>query len=266
MRRLVLSLLAAFGIAVPAVAAEWPVDQMNRAIEQTNFVVDARCSGTLISVPERLILTNFHCVEHALEVREREIAGNDGTVKKVRQRRFQYLPVNQNTYDGFARVGTSSYQAEVIADDKSRDLAVLRILGTIPNTYASPLGDSVVRGERVYAVGNPAGYENTVVEGIVSNVNRTFEFPWTQERLAMVQFSGGIYGGNSGGALYNATGHLIGVPAAGMASATFIGLAIPVQVVKSFLKDSCLARVFDKNVKDDACKQKRDDKAGKASD
>jgi serine protease Do len=139
---------------------------------------------------------------------------------------------------------------------------VLRIKGPIPNTYASPIGGAVQRGERVYAVGNPASQENTLVEGIVSNVNRTFEFPWTNgSKLAMIQFSGGIYGGNSGGALYNIRGELVGVPSAGLSGVTFIGLAIPAEVVRSFMREHCLAAAFDSSADDAAC---RKDKAEKA--
>lgn len=240
-----------------AAASEWPVADMNRAIEQTNFVVNRGCSGTLISVTERLILTNFHCVERDLEVRQREVPQPDGTVKTVKQRRFADIKVEQHSYDGFARTGTATFVAQVVADDKARDLALVRVSGPIPNNYASPIGDIPMRGERVYVVGNPAGLENTVVEGVVSNVNRTFEFPWTEEKLAMIQFSGGIYGGNSGGALYNARGELVGVPAAGLASANFIGLAIPADVVKFFLRERCFAKVFDASADDNACRAKR---------
>ena len=246
-------------VAAPALAQDaWPVDAMNRVIDQTNFVVDGGCSGTLISVPERLVLTNFHCVEKSISTIERDQVGDDGVVRRVKMRRLADLKVEQHSYVGFARVGTSSYVAEIVADSKARDLAVLRIKGPIPHIYASPLlpeGSKITRGERVYVVGNPALEDATVVEGIVSNVNRTFEFPWTGgEKLAMVQFSGGIFGGNSGGALYNAAGELIGVPAAGYREATFIGFAVPIDVVKSVLRDNCLAQVFDEHADDARCR------------
>ena len=255
-------------VAAPAFAQDaWPVDAMNHAIDQTNFVVDGGCSGTLISVPERLVLTNFHCVDQRISTVERDVVGDDGVVRKRTVRRLADLKVEQHSYVGFERVGTASYVAEIVADSRARDLAVLRIKGPIPHIYASPLlpeGRKVTRGERVYVVGNPALEDATVVEGIVSNVNRTFEFPWTGgEKLAMVQFSGGIYGGNSGGALYNAKGELVGVPAAGYRAATFIGFAVPVDVVKAVLRDNCMARVFDADADDAQC---RADKAAKSKD
>jgi S1-C subfamily serine protease len=263
-RTLSAALFALASLAMPAAAQSWPVDAMNRAIEQTNFVVNRGCSGTLVSLSERLILTNFHCIDGMISNAEREVIDEDGFVKKVRKREVKDVSVEQNSYDGFARVGTASFVAEIVADDVKRDLAVLKVKGQLPNSYASPIQreGSVLRGERIYTVGNPAGNENTVVEGIVSNVNRTFEFPWTNgAKLAMIQFSGGIYGGNSGGALYNAKGELVGVPAAMDTRANFIGLAIPAEVVRSFMRENCLAAAFDSSADDAAC---RKDKAEKA--
>jgi hypothetical protein len=67
-----------------------------------------------------------------------------------------------------------------------------------------------------------------------------------------------LFGGNSGGALYNAKGQLVGVPAAGYPSATFIGFAIPVEVVKLFLQDNCLASVFDEAADDTKCRAEKE--------
>jgi S1-C subfamily serine protease len=243
-------ILTIVSVSSYAKASDWTLEQMNRIIDQTNFVVNRGCSGTLISLEEKLILTNFHCVQNLISFVEKEETDSNGYTKKVRVRRYADVQVEQHGYDGFVKVSTATYVAEIVAENKSVDLAVLRIKSNIPHQIASkilPEGQNVVRGERVYVVGNPAGNDATVVEGIVSNLNRTFQFPWTgNEKLAMIQFSGGIYGGNSGGALYNSSGYLIGVPAAGHTAATFIGLAIPISVVKNFMRENCLAHVFDK--------------------
>jgi S1-C subfamily serine protease len=250
-----------FVMSSAAIASGWTLEQMNRVIDQTNFVVNRGCSGTLISIEERLILTNHHCIDRNISFVEREEIDNNGFAKKVRVRRYADVNVEQHGYDGFARVSTSSYVAEIVAEEKKYDLAVLRIKSNIPHQLASkilPDDLKIVRGERVYVVGNPAGNDATVVEGIVSNLNRTFQLPWTgNEKVAMIQFSGGIYGGNSGGALYNSAGYLIGVPAAGHRDATFIGLAIPISTVKSFLADHCLARVYNLNFNISECMARR---------
>jgi S1-C subfamily serine protease len=243
----ILVLLAALVILPrPARSQTWSIADMNRAIEQTNFIVDRGCSGTLISVTEKLVLTNYHCIDDHVTSIERELTNSEGYVKKVKVRVYKDVAVEQNRYDGFTKTGSATYVAEIVAESKTRDLALLRLKGSIPHAYASPLlpGDGKVeRGDTIFSVGNPAGEDATLGSGIVSNVNRTFDFPWTDgARLEMIQFSGGLYGGNSGGALYNDKGQLIGVPAAGYRQATFIGFAIPVQVVKVFLKDACFFR------------------------
>lgn len=241
-------------------AFAWDVADMNKTIDQTNFVINRGCSGTLISLTEKLILTNYHCIDQNVSVVEKEETDSNGLVKKVRRKRYSDVVVEQHGYNGFARVSTATYMAEIVAEEKKKDLALIRIKSTtIPHQMYSrllPDDQKISRGERVYVVGNPAGNDATVVEGIVSNLNRTFEFPWTgNEKLAMIQFSGGIYGGNSGGALYNSNGYLIGVPAAGFRDATFIGLAIPVSVVKTFLKDNCMANIYDDKFDVKACKE-----------
>jgi len=252
-----------FVMTSSAIAAEWTLEQMNRVIDQTNFVVNRGCSGTLISLEERLILTNHHCIDSLISFVEREETDANGYAKKVRVRRYADVNVEQHGYDGFDKVSTASYVAEIIAEDKKVDLAILRIKSAIPHRVASvilPDDRQIVRGERVYIVGNPSGMDATVVEGIVSNLNRTFQLPWTgNERVAMIQFSGGIYGGNSGGALYNSSGYLIGVPAAGHRDATFIGLAIPIRTVKKLMLDNCLGHIYNASlvVQSNKCKEDR---------
>lgn len=256
----VLTIVSAMLCAAPA-SAEWSVEDMNKTIEQTNFVVDRGCSGTLISVPERLILTNQHCVDGKISVADREVVDGQGKVLKIRTRKLEDVPVEQHFYDGFVRVSTASYVSEIVAVDKRRDLAILRIKGKIPHTYASPLlpeGGVVSRGDKVYIVGNPLGEDATLTEGIISSTNRTFEAPWAEnEKLPFYQVSAGIAGGNSGGSAYSAHGFLIGVPAAGYRQATFIGFAIPISQVKAFMRENCLSRVFDPAADDAACRENK---------
>ena len=78
----------------------------------------------------------------------------------------------------------------------------------------------------------------------------------------MIQFSGGIYGGNSGGALYNSSGFLIGVPAAGHRDATFIGLAIPISTVKKFMAENCYSHIYNLSLIAESRKC-REDRKGK---
>jgi len=258
MRRILLGLLVgAVGYCALAVLhfpahAEWSIEEIDKTIKETNFIVGTGCSGTLIDKNKRLILTNYHCIDGQVTAVEREITNSEGWVRKVKIRKYEDVTVGQRHYDGFTQTGQSTFVAEIVAEAQTKDLAVLRVKGPIPNAHASqfaPSDHKVVRGQRIYIVGNPLGEDASLVVGYVSSVNRAFDFPWTAgARLPMIQISGGMAGGNSGGALYNDAGQLIGVPAAGYRQATHIGFAIPLEVIRPFLKENCLM-----TEDDDAC-------------
>ena len=268
MRFLSIIVLAVAFMAAPALAEDsWPVADMNKTIDQTNFVVADKCSGTLISLKEKLILTNDHCVEANVSVVEEEITDEDGEVSKRKREKFTDLQVVQNKYKGFSLVGSATYETEIVAHDKKRDLALLRFKqDEIPFAIASPLlpdGVDLVRGQKIYTVGNPAMFEATVVEGIISSLTRQLEVGGSDKR-DYIQVSGGVYGGNSGGALYDAKGRLIGVPAAGFQSGpTYMGFAIPIQSAKELLKANCLASVYDPKADDKKCAEDKKEKAEK---
>lgn len=264
MRAFIFAAILLVGLSIPGMGAEsWPIADMNKMVDQTNFIVDDRCSGTLISIKEKLLLTNNHCIQHKISVIEEEIVGEDGSISKVKREKYDDVPVTQNHYKGFAQVGSSAFQTEIVARDKKRDLAILRFKqDSIPFTMAAPIlpdGIDLVRGELITIVGNPALLEASVVRGEISSLTRQIEI--SGEKRDYIQVSGGMFGGNSGGALYNEHGKLIGVPAAGSQSATFIGLAIPVQSVKDMLRQYCLASVFDPQADDAKCKADKEKKS-----
>jgi S1-C subfamily serine protease len=244
--------------------AAWSNEDMNKLIDQTNFIIDGRCSGTLISLQYRLILTNNHCSEHKVSTVEEDVTGDDGEVRRVKREKREDLPVVQNHYDGFAQVGSTDYTTEIVAYDKAADLALLQIKQkVIPFTQAAPLlpdGVDLMRGEPTVTVGNPMLLEATVVKGEISSLHRQIAVGGDDKR-DYIQFSGGIFGGNSGGALYNAKGQLIGVPGAGSQAATFIGLAIPIERVKALLKKQCMASIWDHKADDAACVKAKEKKA-----
>jgi S1-C subfamily serine protease len=193
---------------------------LNTMIDQTNFIVNKKCSGTLIDIKEKLVLTNFHCV------------GAD----KLKER----IPIEQNRYINSIKIGTYSYLTEVVAHDKNFDLILLKILIDIPNFIKSKIArdDSVlIRGEKVYVVGNPEMLEASLIVGILSNINRILQIPWANNvDLPVLQFSGGLFGGSSGGALYNNEGFLIGIPLA-MGRSPINGFAILYNNYMTFNKD-----------------------------
>ncbi len=220
--------------------------EINELIDQTNFIVGRGCSGTLVSLHPPLILTNYHCIQPNVKVIERDRADENNVIIKNREIKLEPVIVRQNHYRGHETVGFISYSSDIIARQQNRDLAILRLKSeTIPHqlfTYILPKTSEIYRGEKVFAVGNPAGLDATMTSGIISSVSRTFRFPWADnEDLPMIQTDVGLFGGNSGGSLYNEDLFLIGVPTAGFMNATHLGLAIPSSIVWEVFENHCLA-------------------------
>lgn len=252
-----LNIATALLISTASAALAWEPEKMNAVIDQTNFIVNRGCSGTLISLEPALILTNHHCVDRNIRTVSRDVTDENGKISSIKEQKLDPVDVVQVSYSGHETVGSSTYVAEIVAHQKNRDLAVLQLRAeSIPHSIFSPIlpeGESVIRGETVWAVGNPAGLDATVTSGIISSVTRTFQFPWAEnEDLPMIQTDVGIFGGNSGGALYNADGVLVGVPAAGHRQATHLGLAIPTSIVWEVLSNNCLAEYVGGN-SDESC-------------
>ncbi len=235
----IIAILIALCGALPAYAQDrWPLDEMNRVIESTNFRVGSGCSGTLVNINPPLILTNQHCITQEVRIVEVDEVADDGTVRRIRRQITMPTIASQDILDAIGVViGRRETRVEIVAVNADADLALLRAIAPLANPIAARLGSGVIRGERVYIVGNPAMYEGSVVEGIVSNVRRevsAFMSPLGRPWVGF-QISGGTTGGNSGGAVYNTRGQLIGVPTAGRRDASFIGFAVPVDIIRKFL-------------------------------
>lgn len=133
------------------------------------------------------------------------------------------------------------YQANVLWSDSDLDLAIIKI-NAKGLTYVS-LGDSdkIKAGERVYAIGNPIGFEfqRTVTSGIISAVDRTIKLEENDKVSYMedlIQTDATINPGNSGGPLIDAQGNVIGINSVKITSAEGIGFAIPINIVKPIIE------------------------------
>ena len=237
----ILAMAAAICLASPAFA-DWSGDKMNAQIDQTNFVVNQGCSGTLIDAVNRYILTAAHCVGAQYKTTIREEIADDGEVKKKEVRILIPGNVQQITFNDHGNeIREVTYRTKMVVVDRFRDLAVVQIISPVPNIIASKIacGD-VKRGDRVKIVGNPTGVlYSSVVEGIVSSVERdysTINFGDTEQSdKGLIQISGGVIGGNSGGSVYNDAGELIGVPVIAHRSNETLGFAVPVWAIRDFL-------------------------------
>ena len=136
-------------------------------------------SGVIIS-PDGYIITNYHVIENSSEV---------------------IVTTNNN----------KEYEAEIIGFDEVTDIAVLKIDSNIKLDYIFfGDSDSTLIGEWVLAVGNPYNLNSTVTAGIVSSKSRDLN-EYDQKNQSFIQTDAAVNFGNSGGALVNIKGELIGI-------------------------------------------------------
>ena len=127
----------------------------------------------------------------------------------------------------------TEYEAEIVGTDEQTDLAVIKI--NKDNLTAAELGDSdsVQVGEFCMAIGNPLGLGSTVTDGIISAVNREVVDEEGNSYTA-IQTNAAINSGNSGGALVNSQGQVIGINTLKVSGdgVEGVGFAIPINSTK----------------------------------
>ena len=162
-------------------------------------------SGIVIT-PDGYVLTNHHVVMDAPAV---EVLLADGSVAK----------------------------AEKVGSDPDTDLALLRVhRHSLPSVE---LGDSATlrQGQLVVAIGNPFGLQASVTAGVVSALSRTLRASNGRLIEDIIQTDAALNPGNSGGALLDSAGRVIGVNTAIVAGATGTGFAVPVNTAKRVIPE-----------------------------
>lgn len=168
-------------------------------------------SGVIIS-EDGYIVTNNHVIENADKL---EVLLNDN----------------------------STYEAKIIGTDEATDLALIKIDAEklTPITFGN--SDDLKIGEWVLAVGNPFGFNSTVTAGIVSAKARSISQNSRNGRMGIesfIQTDAAVNPGNSGGALVNLKGELIGINSAiysNTGSYTGYSFAIPTSIVSKVMTD-----------------------------
>ena len=134
------------------------------------------------------------------------------------------------------------YTAQVIGQDRPTDLALLQIADA-PDLPAATFGDSdqLRVGEPLLAVGNPYGLNSTVTTGILSGRGRAIDVLTGEDRIeSFLQTDAAVHAGNSGGALVNTAGELIGINTAiltGTGRHEGFAFAIPGNLARRVLDD-----------------------------
>ena len=185
-------------------------------------------SGVIIS-KDGYILTNNHVVNTSSTSSFYQVSqANKVTVK---------LYNDETTYD-----------AKIIGTDETTDLAVIKI--EKDNLPAAELGDSdsIQVGEFSMAIGNPLGMESTVTAGIISAANR--EITSDGKQFTVIQTDAAINSGNSGGALVNSKGEVIGINTLKVSGSGIegIGFAIPInsttKIYEQLISDGKVKRPY----------------------
>jgi serine protease Do len=129
--------------------------------------------------------------------------------------------------------------SKVVAASSKYDLSVLKIDG-VNDMQPVKLGDSskIVAGQKVYALGSPLGYQNTITEGIISNTSISVH------GINLIQTSAPISHGNSGGPLVDSFGNVVGMMESSFVEGQNMNLAIPINFVKSIDKTNNYSLIY----------------------
>ena len=157
-----------------------------------------------------------------------------------------YIVTNQHVIDGATEISVilntgEEFAAKLIGQDTKTDLAVLKIDPGSTKLTAATLGDSttVQVGETAVAIGNPMGQEfsGSVTAGIISAVNRTMTIE--NRTYNLLQTDAAINSGNSGGALINQYGEVIGINSVKLFTTGVegMGFAIAISEAKPIIDD-----------------------------
>lgn len=243
MRILAFTVLSAFVIAMVAAlspAFAWEIKAMNDQIEKTNVIVSGSCSGTIIDVEKRLVLTAHHCItDNVREVESREVDPKTGEVRVTRKQELIPMYIETWKRQDFDIVSSAKWNAAILGYDAAADIAVLQVIDEDwkPKAAAPLASDSYtyLRGKTVFAVGNPGiAFDNSITQGIISAPQRKVDFG-SGYKIPLFQHSANTIGGNSGGAIYNDDGEIIGTVTGGVRGSD-ISLAVPISFTKALLK------------------------------
>ncbi len=186
---------------------------VNSIFSRQGSTASAEGSGVIIS-EDGYILTNNHIV-------------NTASTSSF----YQLSEANKVTVSLYG--DDAEYDAKIIGTDEQTDLAVIKIdkTGLTPAVLGN--SDEVMVGEFAMAAGNPLGMQNSITCGIISGINREVTDS-DGKKYVLLQTDAAINSGNSGGALVNSKGEVIGINTLKLAGNGIegIGFAIPINKTK----------------------------------
>ena len=157
-----------------------------------------------------------------------------------------YILTNSHVIENTAKLNVilfdkSKYSASVVGVDPDNDLAVIKI-NPDKKLHAIDIGDSsdLEVGQKVFAIGDPFGFDSTMTTGIISNIGRKLKAKNGRVIQNIIQTDAAINPGNSGGPLIDTKGELIGLNMAIFSPTSAnagIGFAIPSSIIRKIVPD-----------------------------
>ena len=202
--------------SIVGIKVEYTVNNPVLAMFGQNSTSSATATGSGIIISEDgYILTNNHVIS------------TSSTDSSNSNSYYQISEASKITVTLFG--DTTEYEASIVGKDEETDLAVIKIDKTGLTKAEFADSDSIKVGEFAMAVGNPVGMDSTVTCGIVSAVNREVTDS-DGKTYTLIQTDAAINSGNSGGALVNSEGKVIGINTLKLSGTGIegIGFAIPI--------------------------------------
>lgn len=181
-------------------------------------MVIASGSGIIIS-EDGYIVTNTHVLDGTMY---------DGNGDLIKADSFAVMTHNEKQYD-----------AQIAGRDTKTDIAVIKIQASGLPFATFGNSDETVLGEEVVAIGNPAGLTGSITDGIVSGLNRKIKADSTGFEMNCIQTNAAISPGNSGGALVNMYGQVIGITSSKYVNSSYegLGFAITINEAKPIIEE-----------------------------
>jgi len=124
--------------------------------------------------------------------------------------------------------GASFQEISVLGCDSARDVAVIKVKGRNLPTVKLARSDDIEVGERVVAIGNPRGLENTISDGLLSGVREMGGYN-------LLQISAPISPGSSGGPVFNSSGRVVGIASATLKESQNLNFCVPIRYARPLL-------------------------------
>jgi S1-C subfamily serine protease len=207
--------------------------------EQGNIYVYETANRSVVNIDTKTV-----SIDPRLHLQHEADGAGSGAVLD----RSGHIITNYHVIDGAQQISVTLasndvYAAELVGGDKEHDIAVLKIDAAPEVLFPINLGSSeqLRVGQRVYALGNPFGWDGTMTTGIVSSLNRNLPSRIEGRQMkSLIQTDAAMNPGNSGGPLLDGNARMIGMCVA-IASRTGqntgIGFAIPIDRIKSIVPE-----------------------------